>query len=377
MPDLRPMSTTDSNDLRLILHELENAPYRFDFFQAVRMLHWVGAEGDPASGGTRPVGEDGAPAGESVRFRVQPSLSFPASEIAAFRTAPESSSGVPQMFHTAELTVNFTGAIGPQGVLPRHYTQLVLDRVRHKDHALRDFLDLFHHRMISFFYRAWEKYHFPVAFERATFGDRPEETDPFTQGLFCLVGLGPAALRRRLAVPDAAFVFYGGIFAQRPPNASTLESLVAEYFQVSTRVLQFRGQWLYLTEEDQTRLGDVGAGPLGQNAQLGVTALVGDRVWSVENRFVLRLGPLRYDQFERLTPQGAQIREFADLVRMYAGGEYDVDVQLVLHKNEVPLVHLSEQAEVPARLGWNTWLSGSPFRNDVDDAVFEVMGVTA
>jgi hypothetical protein len=39
------------------------------------------------------------------------------------------------------MRVNFMGVIGPQGLLPIYYTELVIDRLRAKDRTLRDFLD--------------------------------------------------------------------------------------------------------------------------------------------------------------------------------------------------------------------------------------------
>ncbi len=41
------------------------------------------------------------------------------------------------------MRVNFMGVVGPQGVLPIYYTELVMDRLRAKDSTLRDFLDIF------------------------------------------------------------------------------------------------------------------------------------------------------------------------------------------------------------------------------------------
>jgi type VI secretion system protein ImpH len=336
------MSPSSSSDRSMTPHllRLQQAPYLFDFFQAVRLLH--------ASG--RPVGHDFVPAEECVRFGVVTALNFPSSEIGQF-SAGEPSEGRPTPPPT--LTIQFTGLTGPQGVLPRHYTQLLLDQVRVKDFAYRDFLDMFHHRMVSLFYRAWRKYHFPIDFEQTT-REHPDGEDPFTHLLHCLVGLGGKRLRKRLAFSDLTLLYYGAIFAQRPPNAVSLERLVEDYFGVPARVEQFCGAWLYLAEEDQTQMS-AGDPRGGLNTQLGTTALVGDRVWSIENRFVVELGPLSYHQFERFSPAGAGRRALEDFIRMYVGLEYDVETRLVLKRDEVPCLQFdASQASAP-RLGWNTW----------------------
>ena len=90
---------------------------------------------------------------------MPPSLAFPAAEIQRLEL-PEDDAGQPRM------DVNFLGLTGPQGVLPIYYTQLIAERARLRDTAIRDFLDIFNHRMISLFYRAWEKYRFPIGYER-------------------------------------------------------------------------------------------------------------------------------------------------------------------------------------------------------------------
>ena len=87
----------------------------------------------------------------------------------------------------------FLGLTGPSGALPRHYTELLLQRIREKDFSLRDFLDLFNHRLISLFYRAWEKYNWPVAYERSQLDNPGGEPDPVTRSVYCLVGMGTTA----------------------------------------------------------------------------------------------------------------------------------------------------------------------------------------
>ena len=140
--------------------------YRFRFFQAVRLLGRVYP-------GRQPVGRDASPTDEAVRFRSRATLEFPASDIQEISP--------PQDGSPAQMLVNFMGLTGPSGALPQHYTELVLERMRVKDHALRDFLDLFNHRMLSLFYRAWEKYRFLLPYERAA--AKGHGTDPATMAM--------------------------------------------------------------------------------------------------------------------------------------------------------------------------------------------------
>ena len=242
------------------------------------------------------------------------SMAFPPSQIIALEPAGEDRPN-------PLLTVTFLGLYGPSGVLPTHYTQLLLDIQRDvrgpERRSLRDWLDLFNHRFISLFYRAWEKYRFHLQYERGEAFRK--ETDTFTLSLRSLMGLGTPGLARRLVVQNAqaaarvidwgdaaeeapalariddlALVHYAGFFAQRPRNATNLRSLLADYFRLPVAVEQFRGQWLAIPESGQTRLGEFGS--------LGVDAVAGERVWDVQSRFRVRLGPLRYPQFEDLLP---------------------------------------------------------------------------
>src|ERR1051325_2219467 len=128
--------------------------YSFDFFQAVRLLERLYPQ-------RQPEGRGGPPAAEQVRFRAHLSLAFPPSSIYELVKAPE---GSPH-----QMTQAFMGLTGPSGVLPRHYTELLLSLNRYakhaEKHALRGWFDVFNHRMIALFYRAWEKYRFALAFE--------------------------------------------------------------------------------------------------------------------------------------------------------------------------------------------------------------------
>ncbi len=344
-----------------LIEQLAAEPFRFDFFQSVRILErWARTRPEDVSI-RHPIGADHPPAEEAVRFRAYVSHRFPPGAVQSLRMGGVES-GPPEM------TVGFLGMIGPSGVLPQHYTQLAIDRVRQKDTALRDFFDIFHHRLISLFFRAWEKYRFPLGYERAIVDPSTGESDLFTETVFCLAGMGTGGLRGRLEIDDAGFLYYAGLMGQKPPAAISLELLVQDYFNLPAAVLQFQGQWLYLSTPDQSKLSHA-PGWIANN-QLGTNVVAGQRVWGVENRFRVCLGPLGYDHFRRLMPNGDLLLSVAQLVRTFVGPDFDFDIQPILRAAEVPACKLGGHDETPAQLGWNTWVLCGASVRDADEAVF-------
>lgn len=347
-------------------------PYRFDFFQAVQLLERLSDERAAANPRARryPIGHDRAPEREVVRFGVLPSLGFPPSAITKLAVVPHDDEA-PSPSPNFQMTVAFMGLTGPSGVLPKHYTRLILERQRDKDFALRHFLDLFNHRAISLFYRAWEKYRFPAAYARLHRDGESKQEDLFTSCLYCLVGLGTEGTRRRLDFDDEAVLFYGGLFAHDGRCTVSLERMLEEFFELPVEVVQFQGQWMYLTDDDRSQMPSHRQ-PRGRNNQLGVSLVAGERVWDVQSKFRLRLGPLTYAEFERFTPQGDGLRTLLEMTRLYSGPEFDFDVQPVLKADEVPWFQFTREPTIGPRMGWNTWLRSRPFEKDVDDAVFSL-----
>ena len=132
------------------------------------------------------------------------------------------------------MTVAFMGLTGPQGVLPRYYTELMLERLQAKDQTLRDFFDVFNHRMISLFFRAWEKHHCTVGFEQWLLLGKE---DRFARCLFALAGLGNASCRRR---GGGAAAPQGGSFVSSRLMAAMSPSLRAmPLFRSATRSRYF------------------------------------------------------------------------------------------------------------------------------------------
>jgi len=326
---------------RLALFDaLARAPWAFDFFQALRRIE--GAHPD------RPrLGTAVRPGDEPVRLSQEASVAFAPSTLSAFE----------QQEHRApRLEQRFFGLLGPNGALPLHLTEYVRERVRlHRDHTLARFLDLFHHRMALFFYRAWAEGRPTVQHDRI-------DDDRFSLYVGSLAGYGSPATRGRDTVSDDAKGFFVGHLVRQARNAEGLASIVEGYFGVPAAVEQFVLDWLILPRDQRTTLG----GERAASGVLGVGAVVGRRVRDVQSRFRLVLGPLDFERFADFLPGGRSLPSLVDWVRNYVGFEFDWDLQLVLARDEVPAVRLGREGQ----LGWTAWLGARPSPSDARDVTF-------
>lgn len=313
--------------------------YSFEFFQAVRLLERISNE-------RKTVGKTALPHEEIVRFRSRITLDFPSSEVHEIREKEDGSA--------PEMLVNFMGSIGASGVLPIHYTELALDRVRRGDTALWSFLDIFTHRSISMFYQAWAKYRFPVGYERGR--------DEFTGYLFDFAGLGTNGLRGRMHLEDETLLPYAGLIAQKPHSASAIENILDDYFGIRSNIHQFFGQWIDLEKSDHSSLGRVGS-------TLGVTSIIGTRIWDQQSKFRLKLGPLTFNKFLAFLPNGSAHKALKSIVKFMVGYEFDFDVQLVLQKKEVPGTVLTTRALRKPMLGWTSFLKTQPVEQDDEQLI--------
>jgi type VI secretion system protein ImpH len=324
---------------------LAEAPFRYDFYQTLRRIECLHAEKPRWGTARRPVDEP-------VRLGQDPDLSFAPAPLASFDMADP---GRPP-----RLQVRLFGLFGPNGPLPIHLTEYARERMRHTgDLTLARFLDLFHHRFIALFYRAWAQA------QPSVNRDRPEQ-DRFTVYLGALLGLAPPAFRNRDTVPDLAKFFHAGQLLRQPRNAEGLIAILRHYFGMPVAIQEFVGGWLDLSERDRTSLRRAGA-PLGAGAVLGT------RVWDRQHKMRVRMGPLTYREYEALLPGGDRLREVVDWVRGYLGFELAWDLGLVLARGEVPALALGRGG----RLGWTTWLGHRAADADADDLRIDAEALVA
>lgn len=329
----------------LLARMLRDQPWSVRFFQMVRLLERLHPE-------RRPVGIFVAPADEVARFAAHTSLSFPASEIQSYTEG----AGGPE-----RLTVNFMGLSTINGPLPAPYTEMLLERVRAKDHAMGEFFDIFNHRVLSLFYRGWKKHRFYIAYEQTR-----GEDDLVTRLMYDLLGLGTEGLRNRSVIADEAAIYYGGLLGQSLRTAEGLRQILSDYFAVRVEVQQFSGSWNRLPASDHTFL-QYGS---SDSERLGYATVVGDEVWDQQGTLTIRLGPMPLARYLQFLPGGEAHAELAAWLRLYGRREFDFVIQLVLERDEVPPVKLSLEKEDMARLGFASWLKNKPFVRDPDEATY-------
>ena len=321
------------------MDELVKRPYAFDFFRAVRLLESQRQD-------LPRIGFSVSPTEDPVRFWQNPSLRFAPAALDSVR--PGGPDAVPR------IAVNFFGLFGPNAPMPPHITEYALEReLHHKDPTVTAFFNLFHHRLITLFYRAW------AACQKSSDLDRPAGQH-FATYIGSLFGIGMEALQYRDAVPDAAKLFFAGRLASQTRNTEGLEAILREYFHIPAQFEPCTGRWLTLPPDSVCRLGES-----PESGSLGVNTIVGTRFWDCQLSFRMKFGPMGLADYERMLPKGDSFERVKYWVLNYCGEHFFWDVQLVLRAEEVPGTQLGQST----RLGWTSWMSTKPFTRDADELI--------
>ncbi|MAR90908.1 MAG: type VI secretion system baseplate subunit TssG [Pseudomonadales bacterium] len=375
------MATARRRKSLALTEQLQQAPYRFEFFQAVRLLEL--AARSRAQGGEKfarvPVARGAPPNRESIRFQAQASLAFKGADlerVTVDETIEPDDSEAPQK--QWQMLVNSFGLFGSNGVLPYHISELVIQRLRQKDRSLVNFLDVLNHRSTSLYYQAWHKYRLPLVYERAH-REGQNRNDLFSHLLAAFVGLGSERLRNRLPLPDDALLGLAGLLGRGTPSAPTLARVLKHYFELPITVQQFVGKWQPLPWDMQSRLPG-SAVPLGQNNRLGENVILGRQCWDIQSKFRIQIAELNYQQFISIAPGSAKMQALKSLVRFMAGTEFDFDIEISIQQGELPKLGLGQVARIDDEpipggelmLGWNSSLQAAAATTGKDSGLIRI-----
>ena len=361
LKETAPPETRPARDMLLrqgVYGRLFRQGYLFDFYQAVRLLEKYFPEA-PEPGRTAEIGQ------EQIVFRPDTALVFPGTDVKGIDLFDEDTP-----HPCVRLTVTFMGLYGIASPVPVYfYDELAsvdkkleakfqadlkaraegrqereLNQEEHNLKGLRDFLDIFNHRIYSYFYRAWKKYR---PYVHTGTPDEGDHADRF----LALTGLGtPGTLDRTPVTTLMRLATFAGRLAPRVRNADGLRALLAGLLGgVGVRIIQNVPRWVAIPE--RPRMGAAGGG-----MKLGITTTIGERVLDVSGKFRVVLGPMSFAVYQTYLPGRPAAHLLNYLVRLYAPDYLDYDVELHLDTSDIPPVRLGD-GEV--QVGMTAWL-GQP-----------------
>ncbi len=287
------------------------------FFEVVRALQAMPQHADAV-----PVGHQGPASREGVRFRPPLDFSFGVNEIDGCKLDTERG--------RFELACRFFGLYGTASPLPAVYTELLL--YEDPEGRLRDFLDIFNHRLISFVYRAWEKYRHAVLYDGR--GD-----DPISRRVRILGHL------ERPGEPMALLQF-AGLLHQQPMSETSLEDVLGQVLGVPVAVRSCCIRWIPVPQHQRNSLGE-------RNCTLGGLCALGQEIRSAATTYGVTVGPLPRDAYLDFLPGGSQRAALCALLDRLVGDDLDCLIAIAIAPEEAQPYHLGSPH---GGLGSTTWL---------------------
>lgn len=297
-----------------VIKQLRKHPYRFSFFQAIYLLE----QDNPTSDR---VGTFGKPESEAVRLGNADSLSFPANQI-------ESISECGDEDHPAHfLRTTLPGLFGVLSPLPTCYTASIVsfqDEGKEERHRLRDFLDIFNHRLLSLLSRADTYRHIHRTGSK-------DSAEPFADTVFSILALSNPELRSTLGKD-----MFGSLAACRllgfgSRSSAGLRAWLKSHFRFTPFVVrEFSPYWVSIPNADRALLGQQNCRLGGSDDNHDDSATIGEWMLDRETKFRVEVGPVLWEEFQRLLPDGKDFDKLKRLVAVYVPDWLRFDFQVNL-----------------------------------------------
>ena len=334
---------------------LDDAP-RMNFIRFCELLELAAPDAPP-------LGTTDSPAADPIRFRSRAQLGFPGREIDAVRYDTDNPGAPPSVVTT------FLGLYGVDARMPAYFVDEVAQN-RDGAERLSAFLDLFHHRVITQYYRVARKYRYPIGFRR-------DGTDPVSRYLLSFAGFGfstsariatlvlrlpaagepPASSTASPQLPEVAdkrrLLSMLGLAMQKTRTAEGLAGVLSHAVpDASIAVEEFHPVW--------RQIDDV------EPAALGEQCLLGRGFYDRANTVRVVITPASREAVLALVPGQPAHREVMALLRFYLGYESEADLQMHVRADLMPKPMLEpRQANLgfTAQLEAPAWSSaGGPAR---------------
>ncbi len=319
------MKTVPEHTPANLLDSLEQAPWSYNFFQAVGLCESVLAVFN---------GEKSSDLSERLRFFVNPALSFPPEDVYSLAFIQDA-----QGDYQVDMGVNLPGLHGSGSPLPSYMTEFI---AQYSDESpeLCAFFDIFNHRLIQILYSIFIKYRYYLQFERGALDD-------FSNYAFSLIGLGHITMRGEDSLDWIRLLPYSGILSFRPEAPQSLEAVLRHYFDhEDISIKQCILRWVTIPDDQRSVMGVC-------NATLGVDLSIGEAVHDQTGKFRIVVKELTWEKFMTFLPDGSAYSYLCSLMQCLLKTRLSYDIELRLKKSECKFLALSEASQ--SRLGWSSW----------------------
>jgi len=331
------MGTTEWLQDSPLVKRLLNEYFDFSFFQAVSLLESFYNIQIPQMHKTE------HPEKELLKFSVIPSRTFPPNKGISGLTI-ENEAPVKYL-----MNVSFMGLIGPSGVLPEWYDFMAyrryhliyksdyynkLEKYQEQEkqsyqYGLVDFLNIFHHRLLSLFYLAWKN---------------SQIQNKHYKKFIYSISAKPAYEKKQDKQLDILFSGFSRFFSQIRPSVHNIQTILSFFTQQQIQIEQFIPQLTPVSTNDQIMIGK-------RNNVLGNAMVCGNKVWDCQTKFRILMGPASFDDMLDYLPDHSRRPSkkmifLYKLVRMIVGQEYEFDISLVIKKGTIYHVELHKSKKL-------------------------------
>ena len=352
----------------------------YNFFQATRLLKRLQAERGL-------IGSDLPASEEGIRFLVSNSLIFPNRDLTRIQKWRH-----PVTDKTIfEVEATFLGLHGASSPLPSNFLHEFAQGGK-DDNTRKEFFDFFHHRLLSLFYRSWEKYRYFVVYnplhvppERPKKGQKSTEIgreDDVTRRIFALLGLYFPELRRLTeasgdsGIPWIRLLSFSGLIASRSRSPSMLCGVLgAVFLSEEEREGTHLGIYKNLVEQGEDASAAISPAKfdaisflerrvdipvyqqwaLGRkNTSLGENTILGRQARDIQGKFAFAVGPLTFNRFMDFLPSGKMYKPMKMLLRFLLKEQNAVNLNVEIDMQDSKEFILEKKS--PLRLGWSTFL---------------------
>jgi len=247
-------------------------------------------------------------------------------------TATESSVNHLQQFDDSatfdyELTVTDFGLLGTHGAMPQSYTEWISEQVyKYNDGAIKEFIDIFNHRINCIRFELWKKTHLIVSKELD-----PDFTFSSVFNAISCCGDGQN--------PVNAFIRPDNVNLWGRRTLSNLTRLLQREFNASVSIIPFQGAWVDVAPSAICILGKTQTA-LGQGVGLG------QKYWDIHASFHVRIGPLKVS-----TCLGRQQEILKCILSNYCHQNIEFTSEFV-----IPTIDMCNQINNSCQLGKNVGL---------------------